>query len=139
MLKVNNENTRTMCEICSKLAMKIPERLQWHRVLQLALIRFFKNILLIVFCQLTNNKYRFVRISLITNDHATGSGGLFRQKAYKYHGFYMHGLWYIVICNKFKSVFMHGNILHLTFDFVNKFAEFGNCWQLAFACWTMEL
>ena len=26
MLKVNNRNTRTMCEICSKLAIKIPER-----------------------------------------------------------------------------------------------------------------
>ena len=26
MLKVNNRNTRTMCEICSKLTLKTPER-----------------------------------------------------------------------------------------------------------------
>ena len=26
LLKVNNENTRTMCEICSKLTIKAPER-----------------------------------------------------------------------------------------------------------------
>ena len=30
MLKVNNRNTRTTCEICSKLTIKIPERLQWR-------------------------------------------------------------------------------------------------------------
>ena len=28
-LKVNNRNTRTRCEICSKLTIKIPERRQW--------------------------------------------------------------------------------------------------------------
>ena len=28
MFKVNNRNTRTRCEICSKLAIKIPERRQ---------------------------------------------------------------------------------------------------------------
>ena len=26
MFKVNNKNTRTKCEICSKLTIKIPER-----------------------------------------------------------------------------------------------------------------
>ena len=30
LLKVNNRNTRTRCEICSKLTMKTPERLQWR-------------------------------------------------------------------------------------------------------------
>ena len=30
MLKVNNRNSRTTCEICSKLTIKIPERLQWR-------------------------------------------------------------------------------------------------------------
>ena len=30
MLKVNNRNTRTRCEICSKLIMKPPERRQWR-------------------------------------------------------------------------------------------------------------
>ena len=29
--KVNNRNTRTRCEICSKLTVKTPERRQWHR------------------------------------------------------------------------------------------------------------
>ena len=29
--KVNNRNTRTRCEICSKLTIKISERRQWRR------------------------------------------------------------------------------------------------------------
>ena len=31
MLKFNNRNIRTRCEICLKLAIKIPERRQWRR------------------------------------------------------------------------------------------------------------
>ena len=31
LLKVNNRKTRTKCEICSKLAIKTPERRQWRR------------------------------------------------------------------------------------------------------------
>ena len=31
LLKVNNRNTRTKCEVCSKLKIKTPERRQWHR------------------------------------------------------------------------------------------------------------
>ena len=31
MFKVNNRNTRTRCEICSKLKLKTPERRQWLR------------------------------------------------------------------------------------------------------------
>ena len=31
LLKVNNRNTRTRCEICSKLTIKTPERRQWRR------------------------------------------------------------------------------------------------------------
>ena len=31
LLKVDNRNTRTRCEICSKLTIKIPERRQWRR------------------------------------------------------------------------------------------------------------
>ena len=31
LLKVNNRNTRTKCEICSKLTIKTPERRQWSR------------------------------------------------------------------------------------------------------------
>ena len=29
LLKVNKRNTRTRCELCSKLTIKIPERCQW--------------------------------------------------------------------------------------------------------------
>ena len=31
IFKVNNRNTRTRCEICSKLTIKIPERRYWRR------------------------------------------------------------------------------------------------------------
>ena len=31
LFKVNNENTRTMCDICSKSTIKTPERRQWRR------------------------------------------------------------------------------------------------------------
>ena len=31
LLKVNNKNTRTRCEICTKLTIKAPERRQWRR------------------------------------------------------------------------------------------------------------
>ena len=31
MIEVNNRNTRTRCEICSRLTIKTPERRHWHR------------------------------------------------------------------------------------------------------------
>ena len=31
MFKINNRNTRTRCEICSKLSIKTPERSHWRR------------------------------------------------------------------------------------------------------------
>ena len=31
MFKVNNRNTRTKCEICLKLTIKIPEGYHWRR------------------------------------------------------------------------------------------------------------
>ena len=31
LLKVNKRNTKTRCEICSKLTIKTPERRQWRR------------------------------------------------------------------------------------------------------------
>ena len=34
MFKVNNRNTRTRFEICSKLTIKTPERRQWRQCLQ---------------------------------------------------------------------------------------------------------
>ena len=32
MLKVNNRNTRTRCEICSKLTIKMPEQHRWRKL-----------------------------------------------------------------------------------------------------------
>ena len=31
LLKVNNKNTKTRCEICSKLTVNTPERCHWRR------------------------------------------------------------------------------------------------------------
>ena len=31
LLKINNRNTRTRCEICLKLTIKTPERRKWRR------------------------------------------------------------------------------------------------------------
>ena len=31
LLKVNNRNSRTSCETCTKLTIKTPERRQWRR------------------------------------------------------------------------------------------------------------
>ena len=31
MLKINNRNTKTRCEMCSELTLKIPERRHWRR------------------------------------------------------------------------------------------------------------
>ena len=31
MIEVNNSNTRTRCEICSRLTIKTPERRHWRR------------------------------------------------------------------------------------------------------------
>ena len=31
MFKINDRNTRTRCEICSKLTIKTPEWRRWHR------------------------------------------------------------------------------------------------------------
>ena len=58
LLKVNNRNTRTRCEICSKLTMKTPEKRQWHR--SGVFIVNFEDIshLFLVFLLLTLNMYR---------------------------------------------------------------------------------
>ena len=47
MFKINNRNTRTRCEICSKLTMKIPERCQYF--IYLLLIPFMSNVFNIEF------------------------------------------------------------------------------------------
>ena len=57
LLKVNNRNTRTRCEICSKLTIKTPERPQWRR--SHVFIVNFDHIsqLVLVFAILTLNMY----------------------------------------------------------------------------------
>ena len=56
LLKVNNRNTRTRCEICSKLTINTPERRQWRR--SGVFIVNFEHIshLALVFLLLTLNK-----------------------------------------------------------------------------------
>ena len=55
MLKVNNRNTKTRREICSKLTRKIPERRHWRR--SVIFIVNFEHIshLVLVFLLLTLN------------------------------------------------------------------------------------
>ena len=56
LLKVNNRNTRTRCEICSKLTINTPERRHWRR--SGFFIVNFEHIshLVLVFLLLTLNK-----------------------------------------------------------------------------------
>ena len=56
LFKVNNRNTRTSCEICSKLTIKTSERRHWRR--SGVFIVNFEHIsyLLLVFLLLTLNK-----------------------------------------------------------------------------------
>ena len=56
LLKVNNRNTRTRCEICSKLTINTPERRHWRR--SCVFIVNFEHIshLVLVFLLLTLNK-----------------------------------------------------------------------------------
>ena len=56
LFKVNNRNTRTRCEICSKLTINTPERRQWRR--SGVFIVNFEHIshLVLVFLMLTLNR-----------------------------------------------------------------------------------
>ena len=56
LLKVNNRNTRTRCEICSKLTINTPERRHWRR--SGVFLVNFEHIshLVLVFLLLTLNK-----------------------------------------------------------------------------------
>ena len=44
MFKVNNRNTRTRCEIYSKLTIKIPERRLWRLLMAFVSIIYFEQI-----------------------------------------------------------------------------------------------
>ena len=56
LLKVNNINTRTRCEICSKLTTKTPERLHWRRSGVLTVNFEHISHLVLVFLLLTLNR-----------------------------------------------------------------------------------
>ena len=53
--KVNNRNTRTRCEIYSKLTIKIPERRQWRRSGIFIVNSEYISHLVLVFLLLTSN------------------------------------------------------------------------------------
>ena len=60
LFKVNKRNTRTMCEVCSKLTIKTPERLQWRQWRRSCVfIVKFEQIshIVLVFLLLTLNKW----------------------------------------------------------------------------------
>ena len=60
MFKINNRNTRTRCEMCSKLTIKTPERRHWRH--SGVFIVNFKRIshLVLVFMLLTLSRYTFI-------------------------------------------------------------------------------
>ena len=53
MFKANNRNTRTRCEICSKLTIKAPKRRQWRRSVVLIVNFEYISHLVLVFLSLT--------------------------------------------------------------------------------------
>ena len=56
LLIVNKRNTRTRCEICSKLTIKTPERRQW-RLSDIFIVKFeYISHLVVVFLLLTLSK-----------------------------------------------------------------------------------
>ena len=59
LFKVNNRNTRQMCEICSKFTIKTQERRKWHRhYIYIANVEHI-SYLLLVFLLFTSNKWMF--------------------------------------------------------------------------------
>ena len=68
LLKVNNRNTRTRCEICSKLTINIPERCDWPR--SGVLIVNFEHILhlVLMFLLLTLSRQMLTGDCLITRN-----------------------------------------------------------------------
>ena len=47
MLRVNNRNTRTRCEIYSKLTIKTPERCHWHRSVFIVHVKHISHLVLV--------------------------------------------------------------------------------------------
>ena len=80
--KVNSRNTRTRCEICSKLTIKTPERRQWHQLHRFDVFIFnFEHISLsvVIFLLLTLSQkiWLWVLLSIwIVNSEAVTRGTL---------------------------------------------------------------
>ena len=67
MFKVNNKNTRTSCEICSKLTMKTPERRHWRRSSVFIVNSEHISHLIPVFLLLTLSRYMLAGNNLLKN------------------------------------------------------------------------
>ena len=80
--KVNSRNTRTRCEICSKLTINTPERRQWHQLHCFGVFIFnFEHISLsvVIFLLLTLSKKIWLGVLLsiwIVNSEAVSRGTL---------------------------------------------------------------
>ena len=81
MLKVNNRNTRTRCEICSKLTIKIPERPHWRR----------SGIFIISFEHISNLVLMFLLLLLTCNCRLGwwGLSGNLRNKTFSAKDYFM--------------------------------------------------
>ena len=66
MFKVNNRNTRTWCEICSKLTMKTPERRQASLLLTLNIFHTFSSVFIVNFEQVNAGQYKGAKVEIFT-------------------------------------------------------------------------
>ena len=53
LFKIDNENSRKVCEICSQLTIKAPERSQWRRS-DVFIVNFQHILLIVLVCSLFN-------------------------------------------------------------------------------------
>ena len=66
LFKVNNRNTRIMCEICLKVTIKAPERRQWRHTGLVSLLLTLNRLHTLFWCchcQLWTNKYRLDKLA----------------------------------------------------------------------------
>ena len=76
LLKVNKRNTRTKCEICSRLTTKRPEQCHWHRagvfiehILHLALVFLLLTLNMLL---LTGSKQLLLKILQYSQENSCG-------------------------------------------------------------------
>ena len=85
LFKVNNRNTGTNCEICSKLTIKAPEQCYWRR--SVVFIVNFEHIshLFLVLLLLTSNKEMLAKFPLKIIKRFTTYGLIVSWQCKKYH------------------------------------------------------